>query len=109
MGEVLVHGSCLCQGSASLEKTNDDDDQGHHQQNVDQSTGRVGGDYPEQPQHQKYECKSPEHDDGPFIIAVTSEKRCAKKKPTQLNTRGVHLGRLTRYQVFRLLAELPFI
>jgi hypothetical protein len=61
----------LHQGPATLEKTNNHNDQGHEQQDVDQSTGRVRGEHSKQPQHNQNDDKSPEHIDAPLSFAVS--------------------------------------
>jgi hypothetical protein len=82
----------LRQGLASLEKTNHDDHQGHHQEDMDQPAGRVRRNDSEQPQHQKYDSKSPEHDSAPFILFAYQQSgfplkidTSPSKKPTQPN------------------------
>jgi hypothetical protein len=64
---------------AALEKTNNHNDQSHHQQDVDQSSGRVRGEHSKQPQNNQYDDKSPEHIEAPFIFPALFIANARKK------------------------------
>jgi len=48
--------------AAALDQADQDDDDGSHQQDVDQATHGGGGGEPEHPEHEQHDDEGPEHD-----------------------------------------------
>jgi hypothetical protein len=64
--------AALRQGPASLNKPNNENNHGQHQQEVDQPAGGVRGENSNKPQNREDEYDCPKHVFDPFILAPNS-------------------------------------